>query len=74
MSGQPLKSKKLYPVKWTLVPDDGSGKSLIAKKARYMCAVSHDILGNSVPCVFLKTSGHVVTEECLEKVGGCNRS
>lgn len=68
MSGKPLKVKKLYPVKWTPLPDDGQGKSLIAKKARYMCAVSHDVLANSVPCAYLKTSGHVVTVECLEKV------
>ncbi|OQR68873.1 nitric oxide synthase-interacting protein-like [Tropilaelaps mercedesae] len=68
MSGQPIRAKKLYPVKWTLLPDDGQGKALIAKKSRYMCAVSHDILGNSVPCAYLKTSGHVVTVECLEKV------
>lgn len=68
MSGKPIKAKKLYPVRWTLLPDDGQGKSLIAKKARYMCAVSHDVLSNSVPCAYLRTSGNVVTVECLEKV------
>lgn len=33
-----------------------------------MCAVTHDILGNSVPCAVLKTSGNVVTMECVEKL------
>ncbi|CAN8027502.1 unnamed protein product [Ixodes persulcatus] len=37
-------------------------------QARFMCAVTHDILGNSVPCAALKTSGNVVTMECVEKL------
>ena len=35
---------------------------------RYMCPVTHDILGNSVPCTYLKTSKSVVTSECIEKI------
>lgn len=33
-----------------------------------MCPVTHDILSNSVACVVLAPTGHVVTEECLQKV------
>lgn len=33
-----------------------------------MCAVTHDTLGNSVPCAVLKTTGDVVTMECVEKL------
>lgn len=33
-----------------------------------MCAVTHDTLGNSVPSVVLRTTGDVVTAECVEKL------
>lgn len=33
-----------------------------------MCPVTHDVLGNSVPCTYLKTSKSVVTSECVEKI------
>lgn len=68
MSGRPIKAKDLFPIKFTPVVDPDDKASLITKKARYMCAVTHDILGNSVPCAVLKTSGNVVTMECVEKL------
>uniref|UniRef100_G3MM35 Nitric oxide synthase-interacting protein homolog n=2 Tax=Amblyomma TaxID=6942 RepID=G3MM35_AMBMU len=68
MSGKPLKAKDLIPIKFTPVVDPDDRASLITKKARYMCAVTHDILGNSVPVAALKTSGNVVTMECVEKL------
>lgn len=67
MSGKPLKMKDLIPVKFTLIQDSDE-KSLIARQARYKCAVTHDTLGNSVPSAVLKTSGNVVTMECIEKI------
>ena len=33
-----------------------------------MCAISHDVLGNSVPSAVLRPTGDVVTLECVEKV------
>ncbi|CAN7940307.1 unnamed protein product [Ixodes hexagonus] len=68
MSGRPIKAKDLFPIKFTPVVDPDDKASLITKKARFMCAVTHDILGNSVPCAALKTSGNVVTMECVEKL------
>ncbi|XP_053600599.1 nitric oxide synthase-interacting protein homolog [Plodia interpunctella] len=68
ISGKPLKMKDLIEVKWTLVKDPDDKKSLIAKENRYMCPVTHDILGNAVPCAVIRTSGHVVTMECVEKI------
>ncbi|XP_055608149.1 nitric oxide synthase-interacting protein homolog [Uranotaenia lowii] len=68
VSGKPLKAKDLLEVKFTLVKDPSDKKSLIAKENRYMCAVTHDILNNSVPCAVLKTTGDVVTIECVEKI------
>ncbi|XP_053687613.1 nitric oxide synthase-interacting protein homolog [Sabethes cyaneus] len=68
VSGKPLKTKDLIQVKFTLVKDASDKKSLIAKENRYMCAVTHDILNNSVPCAVLKTTGDVVTMECVEKI------
>ncbi|XP_053674819.1 nitric oxide synthase-interacting protein homolog isoform X2 [Anopheles nili] len=68
VSNKPLKAKDLIEVKFTLVKDPADKKSLIAKENRYMCAVTHDILNNSVPCAVLKTTGDVVTIECIEKL------
>lgn len=68
ISNKPLKAKDLIDVKFTLVKDASDKKSLIAKENRYMCAVTHDILNNSVPCAVLKTTGDVVTMECVEKL------
>lgn len=33
-----------------------------------MCPITRDILSNSVPCAVLKTSGSVVTLDCVEKI------
>uniref|UniRef100_A0A0A9WHI3 Nitric oxide synthase-interacting protein homolog n=1 Tax=Lygus hesperus TaxID=30085 RepID=A0A0A9WHI3_LYGHE len=68
MTGKPLKMKDLIDVKFTLVKDPDDKKSLIIKDNRYMCAVTHDILSNSVPCAVLRPTGDVVTMECVEKL------
>ncbi|CAL1547334.1 unnamed protein product, partial [Lymnaea stagnalis] len=68
MSGKPLRFKDLHPVKFTPINDRDQKTSLIAKTNRYVCAVTNDILGNSVPCAVLKPSGAVVTMECVEKI------
>lgn len=68
MSGRPLKAKDLIPIHFTEVNDPDDKRSLITRKDRYMCAVTHDILGNSVPCAVLHTSGNIVTMECIEKL------
>ena len=66
MSGKPLRIKDLIPVKFSVVPDDE--KSLITREVRYKCAVTHDALGNSVPCAVLRNTGNVVTMDCVEKL------
>ncbi|XP_045487843.1 nitric oxide synthase-interacting protein homolog [Pieris rapae] len=68
LSSKPLKMKDLIEVKWTLVKDPDDKKSLIAKENRYMCPITHDILSNAVPCAVIRTTGHVVTMECVEKI------
>lgn len=68
ISGQPLKAKDLIDVKFTAVRDPDDKKSIIAKQNRYMCAVTHDILSNSIPCAVLRPTGDVVTLECVEKI------
>ncbi|ELU09087.1 hypothetical protein CAPTEDRAFT_223572 [Capitella teleta] len=67
MSGKAIKLKDLIDVRFTLIKD-GDKRSLITKDARYVCPVTNDVLGNSVPCVVLRTSGHVVTQECVDKI------
>ncbi|XP_060534658.1 nitric oxide synthase-interacting protein homolog [Cylas formicarius] len=68
ISGKPLKVKDLMDVKFTPVNDPDNKKSIHARENRYMCAVTHDILSNSIPCAVLKPTGDVVTLECVEKI------
>jgi len=68
MSGKPLKVKELVDVQWTEVKDPDNKKSLISREDRYQCAVTGDTLYNSTPCAVLKTTGHVVTLECVNKI------
>ncbi|XP_015923014.1 nitric oxide synthase-interacting protein homolog [Parasteatoda tepidariorum] len=68
MSGKPIKAKDLIPIQFTEVKDPDEKKALIARKVRYMCAVTHDVLSNSLPTAVLRTSGNVVTMECVEKL------
>jgi nitric oxide synthase-interacting protein len=66
MSGKPLKMSSLFDVIFTPIDKVATGDP--NRKERYMCPVTHDILSNSTPCTFLKTSGSVVTSECVEKL------
>ncbi|XP_030375418.1 nitric oxide synthase-interacting protein homolog [Scaptodrosophila lebanonensis] len=68
VSQQPLKSKDLIDVKFTLLKDGDTKRSLIAKDARFMCPITHDVLSNAVPCAVLRPTGDVVTMECVEKL------
>ncbi|XP_053308513.1 nitric oxide synthase-interacting protein [Spea bombifrons] len=68
MSGKPLKMKDLIPVKFTPVDGKVDRVGLINRQDRYVCAVTRDMLGNSVPCAVLRPSGAVVTMECVEKL------
>ncbi|XP_047116485.1 nitric oxide synthase-interacting protein homolog [Schistocerca piceifrons] len=68
ISGKPLKVKDLINVKFKEVNDPDDKKPLVVKKSRYMCAVTHDVLSNSVPCAVIRTTGDVVTMECVEKI------
>ncbi|KAL1439197.1 hypothetical protein MTO96_047413 [Rhipicephalus appendiculatus] len=56
------------PSFWVPCLTPSAKKDKAVKPARYMCAVTHDILGNSVPVAALRTSGNVVTMECVEKL------
>ncbi|XP_016986627.1 nitric oxide synthase-interacting protein homolog [Drosophila rhopaloa] len=68
VSMQPLRVKDLIDVKFTLLKDGDSKRSLIAKEARYMCPITHDVLSNAVPCAVLRPTGDVVTMECVERL------
>jgi len=68
MSGAPLKVKDLIDVKFTEIKDPTDKRALIVKEARYMCPVTGDTLANSVPCAVLKSTGDVVTMDCVEKL------
>lgn len=68
VSGQVLKAKDLITVKFTPINDPDCKKSLILKENRYMCPVTHDILSNSIEIAVIKTTGDVVTMECVEKI------
>uniref|UniRef100_A0A0K2T586 Nitric oxide synthase-interacting protein homolog n=1 Tax=Lepeophtheirus salmonis TaxID=72036 RepID=A0A0K2T586_LEPSM len=66
MSGKSLRLKDLIDVKFKLL--DPNEKHLISKEDRYVCSVTGDVLNNSSPCAVLKTTGDVVTVECVEKI------
>nr|XP_032804836.1 nitric oxide synthase-interacting protein [Petromyzon marinus]XP_032804837.1 nitric oxide synthase-interacting protein [Petromyzon marinus] len=68
MSGRPLRLKDLYAVKFTAVNDRDTKTALISKQERFVCAVTNDVLSNSVPCAVLRPSGAVVTMECVERL------
>lgn len=52
MSGKTLKANELISIHFTPVDPNVTDP----KKARYQCAISHDILNNATECVVLKTS------------------
>ncbi|CRK90190.1 CLUMA_CG003904, isoform A [Clunio marinus] len=69
ISGEPLKIKDLIDVKFTPANDpDDKNKSLIAKESRYVCAVTKDVLTNAQQLAVLKTTGDVVTGDCVERL------
>lgn len=68
ISGKVLKLKDLIPVNFTPANDPDDKKSLMAKEVRYVCAVTKDSLTNSQQLAVIKTTGHVVTMDCVEKI------
>lgn len=69
ISGKPISMKDLIDVKFKLANDvDPKKRPLVAVRDRYVCAVTGDVLGNSVPCAVLRSSGAVVTMECVNRL------
>uniref|UniRef100_A0A671VCP2 Nitric oxide synthase-interacting protein n=1 Tax=Sparus aurata TaxID=8175 RepID=A0A671VCP2_SPAAU len=65
MSGRPIKMNELITVRFTPLDSSLDRVALLTRQDRYVCAVTRDVLGNSVPCAVL---GTVVTQECVEKL------
>ncbi|XP_059203918.1 nitric oxide synthase-interacting protein [Centropristis striata] len=68
MSGRPIKMNELITVRFTPLDPSLDRVALLTRQDRYVCAVTRDVLGNSVPCAVLRPSGTVVTQECVEKL------
>ncbi|KAM4634466.1 nitric oxide synthase-interacting protein isoform 1-T2 [Polymixia lowei] len=68
MSGRPIKMNELITVRFTPLDPSLDRVALLTRQDRYVCAVTKDTLGNSVPCSVLRPSGTVVTQECVEKL------
>uniref|UniRef100_A0A669B5K8 Nitric oxide synthase-interacting protein n=1 Tax=Oreochromis niloticus TaxID=8128 RepID=A0A669B5K8_ORENI len=68
MSGKPIKMNELITVRFTPLDPSLDRVALLTRQDRYICAVTKDVLGNSVPCAVLRPSGAVVTQECVEKL------
>ncbi|XP_054861191.1 nitric oxide synthase-interacting protein [Amphiprion ocellaris] len=68
MSGRPIKMNELISVRFTPLDSSLDRVALLNRQDRYVCAVTRDVLGNSVPCAVLRPSGTVVTQECVEKL------
>ena len=56
MSSKPIGMKDLIDVKFKLIEDKDDKRSLITRENRYVCEISNDVLGNSVPSCVLRTS------------------
>ena len=68
ISRQPIRVKDLMEVQWTETRDPDEKKQLISREERYQCAVTGDILNNASQCAVIRTTGHVVTKDCVEKI------
>ncbi|CAF5173055.1 unnamed protein product [Rotaria magnacalcarata] len=69
ISGKPISMKDVIDVKFKLANNaDKKNRPLVAVRDRYVCAVTGDVLGNSVPCAVLRTSGYVVTMDCVNRL------
>ncbi|CAK6979124.1 nitric oxide synthase-interacting protein [Scomber scombrus] len=68
MSGRPIKMNEFITVRFTPLDPSLDRVALLTRQDRYVCAVTRDVLGNSVPCTVLRQSGIVVTQECVEKL------
>ncbi|CAF0924296.1 unnamed protein product [Rotaria sordida] len=69
ISGKPITMKDLLDVKFKLANNvDPKKRPLVAVRDRYVCAVTGDLLGNSVPCAVLRTSSYVVTMDCINRL------
>jgi nitric oxide synthase-interacting protein len=69
ISGKPITMKDLIDVKFKLANNvDPNKRPLVAVRDRYVCAVTGDLLGNSVPCAVLRTSSSVVTMDCVNRL------
>ena len=69
ISSKPISMKDLIDVKFKLANNvDPKKQPLVAVRDRYVCAVTGDVLGNSVPCAVLRTSGNVVTMDCVNRL------
>uniref|UniRef100_A0A1A7YXJ1 Nitric oxide synthase-interacting protein n=2 Tax=Iconisemion striatum TaxID=60296 RepID=A0A1A7YXJ1_9TELE len=68
MSGRPIKMSDLIPVRFTPLDPSLDRVALLNRQERYVCAVTRDALGNSIPCAVLRPTGAVVTQECVEKL------
>jgi nitric oxide synthase-interacting protein len=56
MSNKPISMKDLVEVKFKFLEDKDDKRALIAKRDRYVCALTNDVLNNYVPCCVLRTS------------------
>uniref|UniRef100_A0A8C9YTV8 Nitric oxide synthase-interacting protein n=1 Tax=Sander lucioperca TaxID=283035 RepID=A0A8C9YTV8_SANLU len=68
MSGRAIRMNELISVRFTPLDPSLDRVALLTRQDRYVCAVTRDVLGNSVPCAVLRHSGAVVTQECVDKL------
>lgn len=66
ISGNILKAKDLIDVKFT--PATMTDNNFDPNEPRYVCAVTKDVLTNAQQLAVLRTTGDVVTMDCVEKI------
>lgn len=70
ISGEPLRLKQLFPVRFTRADSNDDVSNDIGKKAteRYICPLTKKALNNISPAAVLKPSGMVVSMRSVEKI------
>lgn len=72
VTGRLLKAKDLIAVQFTKANGEKAGTSTNSSSTscdeKYMCPITFRLLSNSVPCAVIRTTGHVICVEAVEKI------
>lgn len=68
VTGNALKLKHLFTVKFTALDPKMTDQKRQGSKARWKCPITGDVLANKIPCYAIKKTGDIITAKALEIV------